>query len=44
MNERFVRKAYRAMLIMEDAPKPLLDRFAGYQAPQVKKRIGPGET
>ena len=25
MNERFVRKAYRAMLILEDAPKPLLE-------------------
>ena len=44
MNEQFVREAYRDMLIMEDAPSPLLDRFARYKAPKVKKWIGPDET
>ena len=44
MNERFVREAYRDMLMMEETPAPLLDLFARYQAPKVKKWIGPDET
>ncbi len=44
MQERFVREAYRPMIIMENQPAVLLDRFASYQAPQVRKWIGPDET
>jgi hypothetical protein len=32
------------MMIMEDDPAALLDRFAVYQAPQVRKWLGPEET
>jgi uncharacterized protein (TIGR00730 family) len=42
--ERFVREEYRPMMIMEDNPAALLDRFAVYQAPQVRKWLGPEET
>jgi uncharacterized protein (TIGR00730 family) len=42
--ERFVREEYRPMMIMEDDPAALLDRFAVYQAPQVRKWLGPEET
>jgi uncharacterized protein (TIGR00730 family) len=44
MEEQFVRQAYRAMLIMEETPAPLLDRFAVYRAPRVKKWISADET
>jgi len=42
--ERFVREEYRPMMIMEDDPAALLDRFALYRAPQVRKWLGPEET
>ena len=42
--ERFVREEYRPMMIMEDDPAALLDRFAVYQAPRVRKWLGPEET
>ncbi len=44
MDEHFVREAYKAMIIVEQQPNLLLDRFASYQAPQVRKWIGPDET
>jgi uncharacterized protein (TIGR00730 family) len=44
MDERFVREEYKPMIIMEQQPETLLDRFANYQPPQVRKWIGPEET
>ncbi len=44
MDERFVREEYKPMIIMEQQPAALLDRFASYQPPQVRKWIGPDET
>ena len=41
---RFVKAEHRAMLIVEDDPDRLLDRFAAYDAPTVAKWIGHGET
>jgi len=37
VTEQFVRPEYRAMLILEDMPERLLERFARYQAPTVRK-------
>jgi uncharacterized protein (TIGR00730 family) len=42
--ERFVKEEYRPMMIMEDNPGRLIDRFAGYRAPRVKKWIDAEET
>lgn len=44
MSEGFVREQYRPMMIMEEDPSRLLDRFEAYEAPRVKKWIGPEET
>jgi uncharacterized protein (TIGR00730 family) len=44
MDQRFVKEAYRPMIIMEQSPSVLLDRFAVYEPPRVKKWIGPEET
>lgn len=44
MDERFVREEYKPMMIMEQQPATLLDRFNYYQPPQVRKWIGPDET
>jgi uncharacterized protein (TIGR00730 family) len=44
IDEGFVREQYRPMMIMEEDPARLLDRFEAYQAPRVKKWIGPEET
>lgn len=44
MLERFVREEYRPMMMIESQPAVLLDRFASYQPPKVKKWIGPEET
>ncbi|MEJ8567066.1 TIGR00730 family Rossman fold protein [Elongatibacter sediminis] len=44
MAEQFVRTDYRPMMMMEDEPATLLNRFATYRAPRVHKWIGPGET
>ncbi|HLF29468.1 MAG TPA: TIGR00730 family Rossman fold protein [Xanthomonadales bacterium] len=44
MQERFVREEYRPMMMIESRPAVLLDRFAAYQAPKVRKWIGPEET
>ncbi|MEJ2534351.1 MAG: TIGR00730 family Rossman fold protein [Gammaproteobacteria bacterium] len=42
--EGFVRDVYHGMLLMEDEPAALLDRFAAYRAPKVRKWIGRDET
>jgi len=42
--EQFVRPQHREMLIVEDEPQRLLDRFAQYEAPSVIKWIGRAET
>jgi uncharacterized protein (TIGR00730 family) len=42
--ERFVKEEYRPMMIMEDDPGRLIDRFAVYRAPRVKKWIDAEET
>ncbi|HMB61138.1 MAG TPA: TIGR00730 family Rossman fold protein [Xanthomonadales bacterium] len=42
--QQFVKTEFREMILMEDQPGALLDRFAGYHAPKVKKWIGPEET
>lgn len=39
MNEGFVRSLYRELLILEDQPEILLDRFASYRAPKIRKWI-----
>jgi uncharacterized protein (TIGR00730 family) len=44
IDERFVRDEYRPMMIMEDDPSQLLDRFRDYRAPKVRKWLGPEET
>jgi uncharacterized protein (TIGR00730 family) len=42
--ERFVRDEFRPMLIMDDVPARLLDRFMEYRAPHVRKWLGAEET
>jgi len=44
IDQRFVREEYRPMMMMEDTAESLLDRFENYNAPKVKKWIGPEET
>lgn len=44
VEEQFVRDAHRAMLLMDDDPAALLDRFADYRAPRVRKWIKAEET
>ena len=44
MNEQFVRAEFRPMIITEDDPKALLDRFASYRPPRVRKWISAEET
>jgi uncharacterized protein (TIGR00730 family) len=41
---QFLKAEHRAMLIVEDDPDRLLDRFATYEAPTVAKWIGPDQT
>jgi len=42
--EGFVRPEHQQMILMDDDPERLLDRFAAYRAPRVKKWLGPEET
>ena len=42
--EGFVREEYRPMIMRDDSAGRLLDRFAAYRAPRVRKWIGPEET
>lgn len=44
MDERFVRQEYKPMMIMEQQPDVLLERFNNYRAPQVHKWIEAEET
>ena len=44
IDQRFVREEYRPMIMMEQTAGGLLDRYMRYQAPRVKKWIGPEET
>ena len=44
MDEGFVREQYRPMMIMEENPARLLDRFEAYEPPRVKKWLGPDQT
>lgn len=44
MEQRFVREENRPMVMMETEGTALLDRFAAYRAPRVRKWIGPEET
>jgi len=44
IEQQFVKEAYRPMIMMDEAPAELLDRFNEYRAPKVKKWIGPEET
>jgi len=44
IEDQFVKKEYRPMIIMDDSPGSLLDRFSEYRAPKVRKWIGPKET
>lgn len=42
-NERFMRQEHRDMIIVEDDPAHLLDRFEAYTPPVVEKWISPQE-
>jgi len=42
--ENFVRSEHQPMIIMEQDPVSLLDRFRDYTAPLVRKWLGPDET
>ncbi len=44
IDQRFVREEYRPMIMMEETASDLLDRYQQYQAPSVRKWIGPEET
>jgi uncharacterized protein (TIGR00730 family) len=44
IDQQFVKEEFRPMMMMDDRPASLLDRFAAYRAPRVKKWIGPEET
>lgn len=44
VEQQFVKKEFQPMIMMENEPGKLLDRFDEYRAPQVKKWIGPEET
>ena len=44
IEHKFVKEEFRPMMMIDDSPPSLLDRFASYRAPRVKKWIGPEET
>jgi len=44
IEQRFVKEEFRPMMMMDDSPGALLDRFSAYRAPKVKKWIGAEET
>lgn len=44
LSEQFVKKQHRALLLVEDTPEPLLERFANYQPPTVTHWVGKNET
>ena len=44
MRQQFVKEEYRPMIMMDETPASLLDRFSEYRAPRVRKWLGPEET
>ncbi|KAA0894097.1 TIGR00730 family Rossman fold protein [Oryzomonas rubra] len=42
--EQFVREPHRSMLLVEQSPNALLDRFAGYAPPTVQKWVEKADT
>jgi uncharacterized protein (TIGR00730 family) len=42
--EQFLDKVYRAMLLVEEQPERLLERFEGYQAPAVARWVDRAST
>lgn len=44
IEERFVREEFRPLMLVEDEPSRLLDRFRAFKAPRVRKWLGPEET
>jgi uncharacterized protein (TIGR00730 family) len=44
IEQKFVKEAFRPMMMMDESPAALLDRFSSYRAPKVKKWIGADET
>jgi len=44
MDEAFVNPEHRPMILVEEDPALLLERFRSYEAPRVKKWIGKGQT
>ena len=44
VRQQFVKEEYRPMIMMDEAPDLLLDRFSAYRAPKVRKWIGAEET
>lgn len=42
--EQFLKPQHRSVLIVEQEPVALLDRFAAYQSPSVQKWLGKDET
>lgn len=42
--EQFLKSQHRAVLIVEQQPAALLDRFASYQPPSVQKWLGSDDT
>ena len=44
ITEKFVKEAYRPMMMMDTSPARLIDRFSDYVAPSVKTWLGPEET
>lgn len=44
VGEAFVRAEYKPMMMVEEDPEKLLERFRGYEPPRVKKWISQDET
>lgn len=44
VEERFVKPEFRELLILEEDPQKLLDRFEAYRAPRIRKWISAEET
>jgi hypothetical protein len=42
--EQFLKPPHRTLLIVERQPLALLDRFACYQPPTIKKWLNPDES
>jgi uncharacterized protein (TIGR00730 family) len=42
VSEKFVREAHREMVIVEDTPEKLLERFESYEPPRVVKWVNAG--